>query len=108
MFFARKNLHAVRAANRFGAVVSKVYAILDRRDEYGGPTVTSKDCPAGIKVTLGIAHAAMLLMRSIASLIIQSGVSLAPMIPTFSLPRSQSSLRSSTFSILWQPLMKSS
>ena len=61
------------------------------------PAVTSKDCPAGIKVTLGIAHAAMLLMRSIASLIIQSGVSLAPMIPTFSLPRSHSSLRSVYF-----------
>src|SRR5262245_27353370 len=36
MFFAGKNLYAVRAANRFGAVVSKLQAVLDRRDEYGG------------------------------------------------------------------------
>ena len=58
------------------------------------PAATSKDWPAGMKVTLGIPHAAMLLMRSIASLIIHSGVSLAPLIPTFSFPRSHSSLRS--------------
>ena len=70
------------------------------------PAATSNDWPTGMKVTFGIAQAAMLLMRSIASLIIHSGVSLAPMIPTFSFPRSQSNLRSSTFSILCTSALK--
>ena len=86
--------NAVRDLIREGLVQSwrscKPFRIAETRMVV--PAVTSKDWPAGIKVTLGIVHAAMLLMRSIASLIIQSGVSLAPMIPTFSLPRSHSSL----------------
>src|SRR5262245_570613 len=36
MFFAGKDLYAVRAANSFGAVMAKLQAVLDRRDEYGG------------------------------------------------------------------------
>ena len=63
------------------------------------PGATSNDFSAGMKVIFGTVQATMLFIRSMASFIIHSGVSLAPMIPTVSLPRSQSSRRSSTFSI---------
>jgi len=66
------------------------------------PSSTSIVRPAGRKVIFGILapHAARALIFSIASSIIQSGVSLAPMMPTLALPPNHSGLSSSTFSIL--------